>query len=52
VVALVARGLRNKEIADELGMAEGTVKVNLHRIYLKLGVASRTGLTILVKDSS
>jgi two-component system nitrate/nitrite response regulator NarP len=51
VVALVARGLRNKEIAAELGISEGTVKVNLHRIYMKLGINSRTELTILVKDS-
>lgn len=51
VVGLVARGLRNKEIAAELGMTEGTVKVNLHRIYLKLNVSSRTELTILVKDA-
>ena len=31
VATLVQRGLRNKEIADELGLTEGTVKVHLHR---------------------
>jgi len=47
IVALVARGLRNLEVAGELGITEGTVKVYLHRIYEKLGVANRTELAIL-----
>jgi two-component system, NarL family, nitrate/nitrite response regulator NarL len=46
LVALVARGLRNREIAAELGITEGTVKVYLHAIFDKLGVASRTELAI------
>lgn len=47
IVALVRRGLRNKEIADELGLTEGTVKVHLHKIFEKLGVRSRTELILL-----
>ena len=50
IVGLVAKGLRNRDIACELGMAEGTVKVYLHRIYDKLGVSSRTELAILAKS--
>jgi len=46
LVGLVARGLRNREIAEELGVTEGTVKVYLHSIFEKLGVASRTELAI------
>ena len=46
LVALVAQGLRNREIAAELGITEGTVKVYLHSIFDKLGVASRTELAI------
>ena len=46
LVVLVARGLRNREIAAELGITEGTVKVYLHGIFEKLGVASRTELAI------
>lgn len=47
IVALVQRGLRNKEIAAELGLTEGTVKVHLHRIFEKLRVTSRTELILL-----
>ena len=46
VVALVALGRRNREIAGELGITEGTVKVYLNAIFDKLGVASRTELAI------
>jgi len=43
---LVAEGLRNRAIADELGLSEGTVKVYLNRIYVKLGISSRTELVL------
>ena len=52
IVALVAQGLRNREIGDELGMTEGTVKVYLHRIYEKLGVSNRTELALSVSKSA
>lgn len=44
-------GLRNREIALQMGMTEGAVKVALHRLYDKLGVANRTELALLVRDS-
>jgi two-component system nitrate/nitrite response regulator NarP len=47
IAGLVVRGLRNKEIAAELGIGEGTVKVHLHNIFEKLGVANRTELALL-----
>jgi two-component system nitrate/nitrite response regulator NarP len=47
VVDLLKTGMRNREIATELGMTEGTVKVYLHRIYDKLGVSNRTELAML-----
>jgi two-component system, NarL family, nitrate/nitrite response regulator NarL len=45
VVKLVARGLRNKEIARELNITEGTVKMYLHNMYERLQVSSRIELT-------
>ena len=46
LVGLVKKGLRNRQIAAELGVTEGTVKVYLHAIFDKLGVASRTELAM------
>jgi DNA-binding NarL/FixJ family response regulator len=42
VLALVVRGRRNREIADELGITEGTVKTHVANILNKLGVTDRT----------
>ena len=50
VVALVTQGMRNREIASELGITEGTVKVYLHRIYDRLGVGNRTELALWARD--
>jgi DNA-binding NarL/FixJ family response regulator len=36
VALLVAQGLANKEIARELGLSHGTVKLHVHNIFLKL----------------
>ena len=41
VLALVARGARNKEIADELAISEFTVKRHVQNILGKLGLPSR-----------
>jgi DNA-binding NarL/FixJ family response regulator len=50
IVRLVARGLRNKEIAAEITVTEGTVKMHLHNIYDKLGVSTRTELAMYARD--
>jgi DNA-binding NarL/FixJ family response regulator len=42
VLALVAQGLSNKEIARNLGISPGTAKVHVERIISKMGVADRT----------
>ena len=50
LVGFVRRGLRNREIAEQLGVTEGTVKVYLHAIFEKLGVNSRTELAIRAEE--
>ena len=46
VALLVARGLTNKEVARELGLCDGTVKIHLHNIFQKLGAKSRYNLIV------
>jgi DNA-binding NarL/FixJ family response regulator len=50
VVRGVAQGLRNKEIAGRLGVNEGTVKIYLHHVYIKLGVDGRLALNVLLRE--
>jgi two-component system nitrate/nitrite response regulator NarP len=46
LIELVRQGLRNRDIAAELGVTEGTVKVYLHAIFDKLHVDNRTELAL------
>ena len=46
LIELVRQGLRNRDIAAELGVTEGTVKVYLHTIFDKLRVENRTELAL------
>ena len=50
LIALVRKGLRNREIADQLGVTPGTVKVYLHSIFERVGVANRTELAMKSDD--
>ena len=47
VVGGVVAGLRNRNIAYELGISENTVKFHLRKIFRKLGVTSRAELATL-----
>ena len=42
----VAGGRRNRDIAETLGISEGTVKMHLHNAFAKLGLESRTQLAM------
>ena len=46
VVALVADGLSNREVANELGLSEHTIKKYLLRIFDKLGISTRVELVL------
>jgi DNA-binding NarL/FixJ family response regulator len=41
IVSLLRQGMRNKQIAGEMGITEGTVKIYLFRLFHKLGVRNR-----------
>jgi DNA-binding NarL/FixJ family response regulator len=41
VALLIGRGLSNKDVARELGLSPGTVKIHVHNIFVKLGEKSR-----------
>jgi two-component system nitrate/nitrite response regulator NarL len=46
VLELVEQGCKNKEIALELGIRPGTVKIHLKHIFEKTGVRGRYGLAL------
>ena len=46
IVNLVCRGMKNKEIAEELYITPGTVKVHLMHIFEKAGVKDRFELAV------
>jgi DNA-binding NarL/FixJ family response regulator len=47
VLALVARGLSNRQIAADLGITERTARTHVSNILAKLGLASRTQAALL-----
>ena len=49
VLALIADGLTNPQIADKLYLSTGTVKVHSRNIYGKLGVGNRTEAVVVAQ---
>ena len=52
IASLIAEGMSNKNIARKARISEGTVKIHLHNIYQKLGIANRTTLATLAQRYS
>ena len=52
LVKMAGVGLRNKQIAEKLGISEATVKIHLHSVYQKLGISGRVELSIYARDKS
>ena len=48
VLALMVRGLSNRDIADQLELSEGTVKIHATAVFKALGVGSRTQAMVAV----
>jgi DNA-binding NarL/FixJ family response regulator len=48
VLGLMVRGLSNRDIADQLGLSEGTVKIHATAVFKALGVNSRTQALVAV----
>jgi two-component system, NarL family, nitrate/nitrite response regulator NarL len=48
VLELVEQGFKNREIAGELGIRPGTVKIHLKHIFEKTGIHGRHGLALTV----
>lgn len=48
VLALMVRGLSNRDIADQLELSEGTVKIHATAVFKALGVGSRTQALVAV----
>jgi two-component system nitrate/nitrite response regulator NarL len=52
IIFVLSEGMTNKEIGQRLRLTEGTVKVHLHHIFRKLGIANRTTLAVLARTHS
>jgi LuxR family transcriptional regulator, maltose regulon positive regulatory protein len=52
VLALVAAGMSNKEIAGRLFVSVTTVKTHINNLYRKLGTRSRTQAVARAREMS
>ncbi len=47
ILRLLSLGRSNKQIAEQLGLATGTVKQHMYALFRKLGVSNRTELALV-----
>jgi RNA polymerase sigma factor (sigma-70 family) len=52
VLALIAEGMTNKEIAQQLSLSHGTVRVYVSQVLAKLGVGNRTEAARLALENN
>lgn len=50
LMRLAAQGLTNAQIAAYLHIHQGTVKSHLNRVFAKLGIKNRVGLSLLARE--
>ena len=50
VLALLAQGATNRQIADELYLSSDTIKTHVRKVFTKLGVTNRTQAAITARD--
>ncbi len=50
LATLASKGFSNKDIAKQVNITEGSVKISLSRIYKKLNCKNRVGLTALLQQ--
>ena len=51
ILTLIAKGYKNKQIADTIYITEGTVKVHINNMLRKLGVSDRTQALIKAMEN-
>jgi DNA-binding NarL/FixJ family response regulator len=51
VLRLMARGLSNRDMAQQLYVSPDTVKHHVQHIYDKIGFATRAGATLFAMES-
>ena len=51
VADLLATGMSNKQIARKIGLAEGTVKFHVMRIFERVGARNRTEAALTLRGA-